>query len=109
MTVYAAMRDKTIAPPKQLKMARKLGAVAYEAHARHLGTVTSCSSFILLANAVCERVRAPSPLLKWQGAECMHNPNAWMVRKAVTELSICFASRGLQQLHTCLQMLCVTG
>ena len=48
ITVYVAMRDKTVLRSAQQKMARKLGAAMYEANAKHLGIVDDFDNLVNL-------------------------------------------------------------
>ncbi len=48
ITVYVAMKDKTVLRSAQEKMARKLGAVMYRAKARHLGVVDDFDNLVNL-------------------------------------------------------------
>ena len=62
ITVYLAMKDKTIAPAAQQKMADKLGAVAYEADARHLGIVDDFDNLVNLLLITISSAKHPEAL-----------------------------------------------
>ena len=61
-TVYLAMGDKTIKPAAQRNMTEKLGAVAYEANARHLGVVDDFDNLVNLLLITINNAQTPDNL-----------------------------------------------
>ena len=62
ITVYVAMKDKTVLRSAQEKMARKLGAVAYHAKARHLGIVDDFDNLVNLLLITIKSATHPDTL-----------------------------------------------